>query len=89
MDSEFYFFLCSSDSLLFHPDNNSYNFIIELPERIHLEGEWVIWLCDFYHSSTLIETIFFLCNISDNSYISNSLKSVLRMIYPNKRNLLY
>ena len=89
MDTDLYFFLSSSDSLLFHPDNNSYNFIIELPERIHLEGEWVIGLCDFYHSSNLIETIFVLCDICDNSYIGDSLKPILRIIYPNNNQIYF
>ena len=89
MDTELYFFLGSSDSLSFHPDNNSYNFIIELLERIQLEGEWVIGLCDFYHSSNLIETILVLCDICDNSYIGDSLKPILRMIYPNNNQIYF
>ena len=54
-----------------------------MPERIHLEGEWVIGLSDFYHSSNLTETVFVLCDICDNSYIADTLKPVLRVIYPN------
>ena len=56
MENEFYF-LCSSNSLSYHPDNKCYNFIIELPERIVLEGNWAISLCDFFNSSSLTETL--------------------------------
>ena len=76
MDSEFYFFLSSTDSLLFYLDNNSYNFIIQLPETIHLHGEWVIGLCDFYHASNLTETLFILCDICDNSYITQQVHAL-------------
>ena len=73
MDTDIYFFLGSE----------------RMPERIQLEGEWVIGLCDVYHSSNLIETIFVLCDICDNSYIGDSLKPILRMIYPNNNQIYY
>ena len=82
MENEFYF-LSSSDSLSYHPDNKCYSFIIELPERIILEGNWAIGLCDFFNSSCLTETLFVLCDICDNSYIGDCLKPILRILYPN------
>ena len=36
---DFFLFISSTDSFSFHPENKTYNFIVELPERLNLVGK--------------------------------------------------
>ena len=80
---DFYLFLSSKDSLSFHPNNKGHSFIVELPERVNLDGDWEIALCDFYHNSEVNEILHVFCDLCDYNYIGNSLEPIIRTIYPN------
>ena len=72
-EDSIYFFLSSKDSLKFHPNNKAYNFIVEVPERTTLTGEWEIGICDFHTSSVANETLYLFSDIVDHSYVRNSM----------------
>lgn len=38
MNPQHFLFCVSNDCLKFHPENNSHDFIVELPQTLHLEG---------------------------------------------------
>ena len=81
-----YLFLSSDDSKNYHPDNVGHMFTIELPERVKLEGTWEVAICDIHTEDPLSETVYLYSDISEYNYIKNSLKPVLRMIFPSNIN---
>ena len=76
-------FISSKDSLSFHPNNKGNNFTVELSERVNLDGDWEIGLCDFYHNLEVNKILYVFCDLCDYSYIGNSLEPIIRRIYPN------
>ena len=77
-----YLFISSSDSKSYYPENKPHTFIVELGERINLISRWLVALSDLNLNVTTTETLYIFCDIFDISYIKNSMKPILRMIYP-------
>ena len=57
-EKNIYLFLSSDDSKNYHPDNVAHSFTVELPERVNLDGNWMIALCDIYTEDLINETLF-------------------------------
>ena len=72
----------SEDSKEFHPRNTSSDFTLELPETIHLEGDWVIALTEIYTLEDISEPLLILCDICEQSIHEGKWKPVLKLIYP-------
>ena len=79
---DIYLFISSADSKSYHPDNKPHTFIVELGERLNLTGRWLVGLSDLNLNVSSTETLYIFCDICDNSYFQNSMKPILRMIYP-------
>ena len=77
-----YLFISSADSKSYHPDNKPHTFIVELGERLNLTGRWLVTLSDLNLNVSSAETLYIFCDICDISYFQNSMKPILRMIYP-------
>ena len=88
-EKNIYLFLSSDDSKNYHPDNVAHSFTVELPERVNLDGNWMIALCDIYTEDLITETLYLYSDICDYSYIKNSLEPVLRMIFPSNNHGQY
>ena len=80
--NSFFIFLSSEDSLSYHPDNNPYNFIVELKESLQIIGEWEVGICDFFCSETTSQKCYIFSDIVDYSYVRNSLEPILRTLMP-------
>lgn len=46
MSTHHFLFCSSKDCINFHPENNSNDFIVELPKTLHLDGDWECALLD-------------------------------------------
>ena len=82
MKKNFFLFISSDDSFSFQPQNKTYNFTVELPERINLEGKWVVGLCDFRLTESSSDELYILSDLCEYSYVRDSLQPILRIIYP-------
>ena len=81
-NSDIYLFISSADSKSYHPDDKPHTFIVELGERLNFTGRWLIALSDLNLNVPTTETLYIFCDICDISYFQNSMKPILRMIYP-------
>ena len=69
---DFFLFISSSHSSSFHPEYKTYNFIVELPERLNLVGKWKVALCDFYLTENSLEVLYIFADLCDYSYVRDS-----------------
>ena len=76
-----YLFIGSSDSTDIHSENNSCEFIIELPRHINLEGNWTcaILECDI-GPDTWEEELYISCDLIQNSCVHGKLAPVLAVV---------
>ena len=88
-EKSIYLFLSSDDSKIYHPDNVGHTFTIELPERVNLDGYWVIALCDICSEDIINETVYLYSDMCDYTYVKNSLEPILRMIFPSNNHEQY
>ena len=86
--NEHYLYLSDTDSLVTHPNNRAYDFTIDLPQILRLEGEWVCALADISYSNILDDTalshIYVCTDICQNSIIGNYKFPVLRRCTMNR-----
>lgn len=73
-----YLNLSSRDSLKFHPQNNSYDFIIELPNQI--VGRYKCALFDFFCDSAFTGDLYVYTDICEPEYVSDSVLPLLRIV---------
>ena len=80
-------FLCSTDSILYHPSNKSWDFTVELPHAI--EGQWKCALGDISYNTT--ENLYVFCDLCEQSYIRGGTLPILRYVTQPKEftNLYY
>ena len=75
-----YLFLSSNDSKIFHPHNSPFNFTIELPKTLDLQGNWKCALAEIFYSESLDQDLFVYCDICEYSYIDDGYKPILRVV---------
>ena len=73
-------FLSSEDSKNIFPGNHSTDFTVELPETLLLSGVWECALLEIFFTKKLDEGVVVLCDLCENSYISNTRLPVLRVL---------
>ena len=73
-----FIYLSSTDSPEFYPQNEPYEFTVELPENLNLEGNWHCALLSF--SQPVSDDVTIFCDILDYSFIQNTYKPVLHQI---------
>ena len=74
-----YLFLSSKDSLRDYPNNKWYDFTVDLPSELILEGDWECALMDGIPRVDRELVVF--CDIAEQSYFSNGTASVLRCVF--------
>ena len=72
-----YLHLNSNDSLAIHQHNSCADFICELPEMLHLNGEWECALVDI-HGKSIPNTYNVFCDIIDHNVIKDRKLPILR-----------
>lgn len=81
MNPQHFLFCASNDCLKFNPENNSHDFLVELPQTLHLEGEWecalVELLCDTLNLEQL-KVVVLMSDLCSSSYIDYQRLPVLR-----------
>ena len=79
---EHFIYLSDTDSLDTHPFNRASDFTIDLPQILHLEGEWVCALADVSYSNILeysgLSHIFICTDICQQSIVGTTKIPVLR-----------
>ena len=83
--------LSVDDSIHYHPQNKANNFIVELPEYIHLEGEWEVALTDITYLPLFKDRenpkfMIVQCDICDDRIISGKKMPLLQHILIQKNN---
>lgn len=72
-----YLFLSSDDSLTYHPDNNSYDFTVELSRE--LKGAKRLALCELVFTP-INEDLYVFCDVCDDSYALDRSLPLLRIV---------
>ena len=77
-----YLFLCSEDSKEMHHNNNSSDFIVELPFPYNLDGKWECSLIDliFFPPGPNLAKYYIFCDICVDSYVKNNSLPCLRVV---------
>ena len=75
-----YLFLDSNDSKSSHPQNSAFDFIVELPRPLNLQGEWKCALVEIAYSASVDEDLYVFCDICEYSYIDDGYKPILRIV---------
>lgn len=79
MNPQHFLFCVSNDCLKFHPENNSHDFIVELPQTLHLEGGggWEYALVELFNLEQL-KVVVLMSDLCSSSYIDYQKLPVLR-----------
>lgn len=82
-DKQHYLFISSSDSKDIFVDNQSYDFRIQLPQTLMLDGEWECALVDFkvYPKKEKMSDIYVFTDIIQESYVCNNNLPLLGITY--------
>ena len=86
--NQYYLFLASEDSSEYFPNNKGYDFTIELPRILELEGKWECALINFStdKKSEDLSDMYVFCDIVQESYVRNSNLPILTVVrYVTKR----
>lgn len=85
--TDIYLYICSTDSLDYHPQNNPNKFVIELPEIVNFNNniwtnQWSIAITDIYIQDDIAHPLYIFCDLCEQSIHKGELKSILKVIYP-------
>lgn len=83
-----YLHLSSNDSKDTHPNNENWDFTIDLKKDVWCIGEWECSLVDCNYISKKDE-LYLFCDICSDSFIHNNYLPLLRIISGEIRNLFY
>ena len=79
-----YIYLSSEDSQDLYPDNNMTDFVVELPQTIHLdEGQWEMALMEANYDKDIHKdhgSLYLLCDICEYSIVRNNKQPILRKL---------
>ena len=68
------------DSIKTHRSNKPYNFIVDLPKTLLLEGEWEVALTDIKIKASKRVSFYILTDFCEESIVKGSQRSVLRRV---------
>ena len=86
--------LKSSDSPLFHPNNQPYNFRVHLPKPLILNGVWTVSLLEFsldpgQTKQRGLPEIFVCSDICEDTIVGEREMPLIRRVYLDKQNIIY
>ena len=76
-----YLFISSKDSSRDYPNNKWYDFTLDLPSELILQGEWECGLLEINCLPRIDRELVVYCDIVDQSYFHNGMASVLRCVF--------
>ncbi len=77
----YYLHLSSQDSKVSHPWNSAYDFTVEIPRPFYLDGSWECGLLEIEFPNDIeANTIYFCCDLIEDSYVSDTFHPVLRTV---------
>ena len=76
-----YLFLSSNDSVTDYPTNRWYDFTVELPGQLILDGEWECGLLEINCLPRIDRELVVYCDIVEQSYFRNRTASLLRCVF--------
>lgn len=86
MGSHHYLYLTSEDSKETHPENNSFDFTVELPRSLTLEGDWECSLKELGFSNQIKSDFLYICSdICEESLACDTVYPILRVIYNDQK----
>ena len=84
-----YLFLSSKDSLRDYPNNKWYDFTVDLPCELILEGDWECALLDINCIPRVDRELVVYCDIVEQSYFNNGTASLLRCVFQSTNTFLH
>ena len=69
-----------TDSLHIHRMNKPYNFIVDFPKTLHLEGQWEVALMDIIIKSSKKSSFYLLADFCEESLLKGSQRTILRRV---------
>ena len=79
-----YIYISSEDSKDLYPKNSMTDFIVELPETIHLgEGQWEMALIETTYDRNVHvdhQSMYLLCDVCEYSHVHNNKQPILRKL---------
>ncbi len=77
----YYLHLSSEDSKASHPENSAYDFTVEIPRPLYLDGIWECGLVEIVFPNDIeANTIHVCCDLIEDSYVSDTFHPVLRAV---------
>ena len=77
-------YVSSEDSQDLYPNNNMTDFVVELPETIHLdEGQWEMALIEAHYDKDIHKdhgSLYLLCDVCEYSLVRNNKQPILRKL---------
>lgn len=80
MDRDFNIFCYSDNSKDVYPNNRADDFVLHLPNPIHLEGEWECGLVQFEYTASSDKPFFVCSDVVMESYVGDYKLPVLRRV---------
>ena len=86
--------LKSTDSPLYHPSNQPYNFRVHLPKPLILNGVWTVSLLEFsldpgQTKQRALPEVFLYSNICEDTIVGDKELPLIRRVYLEKENIIY
>jgi hypothetical protein len=76
-----YLYLDSEDSKDSHPQNKPFDFTVEMPTPLELEGNWSCALAEIYFTrEALTQDLYVYCDLCDYNYVNQQYSPILRII---------
>ncbi len=75
-----YLFLNSQDSKSTQPLNEPFDFTIDLPQPLILEGKWKCGLSEIGFSNPIADELYVYCDMCEYSYVKDSNQPILRIV---------
>ena len=76
-----YLFLSSRDSQLAHPNNNAWNFSVDLRKYIALPGLWKCALMDIHYDGPQDQTLYIFTDICADTFVQDHRFPLLRLVH--------
>lgn len=78
--NEYYLFISSEDSKDLYPNNNWFDFTVELPQDLNVLGKWEVAILDIFLSGPVRSSMNLCSDLCVESYSQGSFSPVLRNI---------
>ncbi len=82
----YYLHLSSEDSKASHPENSAYDFTVEIPRPLYLDGIWECGLAEIvFPNDVETNTVHVCCDLIEDSYVCDTFYPILRTVFNTTR----